>query len=499
MTGERVEVLVVGAGPSGLFAALELAHHGVNPRVIERELEPHHQARATAIQPGTLEIMARAGVLDEVLAASVHLPFARVFDADLGQVSELAFAGAGCRWAFQCSLPQWRTEQIFADRLTELGVPIERGVAASSLQASQDAMLVGLERSDGGSETVAAQYVVGAGGAHSVTRVTMSEDLRGQTYPGTALVADVRVRCGLPRDGSALVATPEGYVLLAPLPDQRWLTFVGDLDDDEIGRFAQDRSLGSVSKALGRRITGEADLEDVAWAATFQMHRRIVSRLAGERRFLLGDAGHLSSPFGGEGLNSGLHDGHNLAWKLALVLRGRGRPGLLESFAPERLAAGQQVLQVSDHLHAMAHAAVQSARTGVRPAAASAQQIAALVRSRSMLDISYAGSPIVGEYLAPGRGPAPDLPPGDRYPDRIAPGTSHQVLLFGDPDDAGAARLRQNWDSLADVVDVRGTGPRASGAVVVRPDGYIGFRTNTTDADALAAIDQHLNSYLIPV
>ena len=124
MSRDPVEVLVVGAGPSGLFAAVDLARHGVRARIVERELQPHHQARATALQPGTLEILARAKVLDEVLASSMHLPFARVFDAELTQVSEMRFAGAGCRWEHQCSLPQWRTEQILADRLSSLDVSL---------------------------------------------------------------------------------------------------------------------------------------------------------------------------------------------------------------------------------------------------------------------------------------------------------------------------------------------------------------------------------------
>jgi 6-methylpretetramide 4-monooxygenase / 4-hydroxy-6-methylpretetramide 12a-monooxygenase len=498
MTEEPVEVLVVGAGPSGLFVALELARHDVLARVVEREPEPHHQARATAIQPGTLEMLARAGVVEEVLEASEQLPFARVLDADLGLVSELAFAGAGCRWEFQCSLPQWRTEQILTERLQELGVTVQRGVSATSLEPGDDGLRVGLERLDGTHETVQARYVIGAGGAHSVTRSTMAEVLSGETYPGTALVADVGARCAVPRDGSSLVATPQGYVLLAPIPDGRWLTFVGDLQDEEIERSARDTSVGVVANAIKRRISGEIRLEDVAWAATFRMHRRIVSSMAGERRFLLGDAGHLSSPFGGEGLNSGLHDGHNLAWKLALVLRGRGRRSLLDSFAAERLAADKKALEVSDRLHALAHGAVRAARTGVRPPPMTADQVSALRRSRSMLDISHAESPIVGEYVAPGQEPAHDLVPGERCVDQVALGISHRLLLFESPDEDRVTWLRARWDCLIDVVDAREVRPDLDGAVLVRPDGYVGFRAGTADARALAAVDRHLESYLIP-
>ena len=491
-----VPVLVVGAGPSGLLAAAELARHGVRARVVEREPEPPREARATALQPGTLEVLAQAGVLRQVLLSSVPLRFARVLDAALRPVAETDFAGAGCPWEFQCSLPQWRTEQILARRLSALGGAVERGTEVVGLEDSAHAVNVTLRRPDGTAETVEAAWVIGAGGAHSLTRESMGGDLTGLTYPGTALAADVRVEGNVRRDGSALVASAAGYVLLAPLPDGRWITFIGDLNDAEARELERETSAGAIGRALERRAPGVLALTDVGWAATFRMHRRLSSRLADRHRFLLGDAGHLSSPFGGEGLNSGLHDAHNLAWKLALELRGRARPALLASFAIERESAARHVLETSDRLHQLAHAAVESARTGARSAPLSQSEAQALLRARSMLDVSYAGSPLAGQHVAaagaPGPGPAPG--PGDRYPGRAGLcGTAHHLLLPADAGERAVNRLRDRWSGLVDITTAGGPG-----AVLIRPDGYVGFRAVPADEAGLRALDAHLSSYLVP-
>ena len=433
-------------------------------------------------------------MLDWVLAESVHIGLTRVLDAQLAPISETAFTGIDCSWEFQCSLPQWHTEEILRDRLTELGGSVERGLTATSVRSADASVLVQVEHADGAAETIEAAWVIGAGGAHSVTRESMGGVLGGENYPGLALAADVQVTGELPRDASALIVSPAGYVLLAPLPDNRWITFVGDLADDEAALLRQDRSVPAIAASIRRRVPDALLLTDVTWASPFQMQRRIVAKLADRRRFLIGDAGHLSSPFGGEGLNSGLHDADNLGWKLALELQGRARPGLVASFAAERLAADRQILATSDRLHSLAHCAVDLARTGVAaPPLTSAQKVA-LTRSRTMLDVSYAGSPLCGAHEPGVTGPVP----GERYPGRVAlTGLAHQLLLTGEVDPSTVRRLADRWKGLVDISRAPAA-PRSPGVLLVRPDGHVGFASARADVPALAALDAHLDSYLLP-
>jgi 2-polyprenyl-6-methoxyphenol hydroxylase-like FAD-dependent oxidoreductase len=494
------DVLIIGAGPSGLFAASELRRHGVEARLIERDLQPHREARATSIQPGTLEILNSVGLLPPFVEASEHIHCSRMYGPDMSELGSMSHDDIGCCCEFQCSLPQYETQRLLENHLTSLGGAVERGVNAIDVETDADGVFVELAHADGRIETVRPRFVIGAGGAHSVTRHSMSEPLEGTTYRGHFLVADVAMTAPFPRTEAGVVCSPNGLLLLAPLPGGRWISFQ-DLEENVENVPAQE-----VITRVVARVGEEYRPTDVAWHAPFRMHRRIVSRLADGHRFLIGDAAHLSSPFGGEGLNAGLHDGFDLAWKLALVLRGRASQALVDGYMTERRIADHHVLDVSDHVHCSIVEAADAARQRREIRAAVVDPIsAALVRnSRAMIDVDYWGSPLVVDHGGGGAG-ATGPRPGQWYADwtRFG-GTLHKVLVFGEVSNAEPLnRLIRRWSKLVEIacnpsVDRARAGLVADGIVMIRPDGHVGFRFPSTDADAFAALDHHLGSYLIP-
>lgn len=491
-------VLIVGSGPAGLFAACELVRHGVTPRIVEGRLAPHHETRGTALQPAVLELIDRAGLIEPFLRDSVHIKRVQLLGPGLKELAAMSLANIGCKYEFQCSLPQWNTEAILREHLESLGVRIEYGTQVKAIADDAAGLRVTID-AGGREEAFTTSYVLGAGGAHSITRHSMQEHLSGDTYEGRYIVADIRHRLPSQPECGRVIVGADGFVLLSPLPDDRWLIFVNRDEADTRAELPSEAELGEL---LNRRAGVDLGVHDLRWVSYFNMHMRASERLSDGRRFLLGDAAHLSSPMGGEGVNAAFMDAADIAWKLALVMRGAGKPALLDSYTIERGAADHHVLEVSDEIHRTVMELIAMCRDGGTPTLPQVDpaQGMATVRRRSMLDVSYAGSALVGQAGEDAQGPAP----GERFPGRHRlSGTGHHLIVFGQA--PGLDGLRARWDGLVAVVDASGgefdaseVGVPDSGAILVRPDGFIGFRATPANEATMAALDAHLASYLVP-
>ncbi len=468
------------------------------PRIVESRAAPHHETRGTALQPAVLESIERAGLIEPFLHASVHIRKVQLIGPGLAELAVTSFSDAGSKYGFQCSLPQWRTETVLRDHLKARGIEIEYGTNVKSIEDDADGLRVTLENG-GRTEVLTTTYVLGAGGAHSVTRHSMQETLAGETYSGRFIVADLKARLPCPPECGRVFVAPAGFVLFSPLPEDRWLIFVDRDADDERSRLPTQDELGALLKA---RVGIDVEPHDVRWVSYFKMHKRAVDQLSDGRRFLLGDAAHLSSPMGGEGVNAALMDAADIAWKLALVMHGVARPVLLESYAVERGLADRHVLDASDEVHGFVMNLIATCGGGEVPALPPQDpaERKAAARRRLMLDVSYEGSALVGRAGTDAGG----LPTGVQFPGWLRlRGPGHNLVVFGDA--PGLDDLRARWGKLVSIVDASAAkldaaeaGVPNGGAILVRPDGFIAFRAAPADETTMKALDAHLATYLVP-
>ncbi|HSK27832.1 MAG TPA: FAD-dependent monooxygenase [Jiangellales bacterium] len=498
-SGGAVDVLVVGAGPTGLALAAQAHRHGASVRIVDRAPDQVHESRALAVQPRTLEVLRGTGVSDRLVARgndgirlvlhgarrTARLP---LFDAGVDDTA----------YPFVLFVSQAETESALADHLAVLGVRVERGVELTRLEQHGDVVRAGLDGRDGRADALA-RFVVGCDGSRSTVRQLAGIPFRGKAYPQAFVLADVEVDGPLEQGAVHTWFTSMGLMFLFPLGSPatwRLITTRGRPEEaptEPVGLEGLQRSVDQVTGSTLR-------LRDPVWLSDFRVSCRQAARYRAGRVLLAGDAAHVHSPAGGQGMNTGIQDAWNLGWKLALVARGIAPDSLLDSYESERLPVGRDVLRLTDRLFTVATSPrVAWARTRVVP------RVAPLVmrlpvrsagfRRVGQLSVGYRGSPAVAP---PER--RRGLGPGDRLPDApvtvagmrtrlhdLVGGPGFHVLVLGD---SSAPRANRAYVSVHWVARPPRALARADRYVVVRPDGYVGALTARA-----AGVEQYLTRF----
>ncbi|MFF6837051.1 FAD-dependent monooxygenase [Streptomyces sp. NPDC012438] len=544
------DVLVVGAGPVGLSAAAELRRHGVHCRVVDRLPARLPYAKAVGIQPRTLELWDRMGLVRAVLETAVPIRGQLVYAdgqerarIELEMPPEVPYGFA--------ALPQYETERLLEEHLAGLGTVVERGTALVSFDRDRDGVTARLRTASGADEELRVPYLIGCDGAHSVVRKGLGLSFEGGAFPEEYMLGDVEADWDLPHgygvrssrrsaDGSAddvlvciplpgagryrmsMRVPPELSAGRGAAPDGRAGTPDGAPDVAPQGSGAAAGARGPAPDGVAHgvqagRAPGLSDLQAVVdrlaprparlsrlrWASVFRISHRIVDRYGEGRVLVAGDAAHIHPPTGAQGMNTGVQDACNLAWKLALVVRGEAGPELLATYDAERRPVGEEVVG-------------RTVRHAVHGIEADPEDRRTLLLREAQLLVGYRGGPLAGAPYGPAGAPQP----GDRAPDCgglttpvaafplrlldvLRGRAGHVVLLYGSDAaelsgaaeaaraaggppvvvvlPAGADRARPASPSVPAYRDAAGEFarlylPDGATGLVVRPDGQLGAR-----------------------
>ena len=522
-------VLIVGAGPTGLVLAIELARRGVPFHLVDRRPEPLGRDRAVAVKSRTLEIFESLGLADKFLQRGRILQGVNLFSGE-AKVASVALDGLDSPFPFMLSIPEDETEHILTEQLEQLGGRVERGVEFVGLEQGERNVRARLRSLDDGDRTLEASWIVGSDGIHSGVREAIGDQFEGHDYPALWGVADAHLS-GWRQPGDHATVQIEPPVLIAfPLRDGRWrFTFRPKSKDDDV--------LATVGARLAAISPGAA-LQDPDEPQLFHTHARIARRYRIGRVLLAGDAAHASTPFEGHGMNSGIHDAYNLGWKLALVVAGAAPESLLDSYEAERRPVAQAIARSGDDAEARAAQLDPSARQALIRFLATPEGRGAAAMAEAEIAFGYDQSPIVSEVVPDARTVARGTQIGFRVGDAAplemrlrtcclheltgVPG--HTLLLMLGEADSGAVeeglalasaaaeryqphvqeyvvvRKARSGEDVPDelLCDPVGALHERLGAerpclCLVRPDGHLGFRG---EPPSLESLEAHLRRIL---
>ena len=557
-------VVIVGAGPTGLALAAQLASFGVPVRLVDRSLDRVHESRALGVQARTLELLQPYDLADALVARGNSTAMLRMHfeNGDSAGFRLSDFGAEDTRFPFILFVSQAETEALLGEHLVARGVAIERGVELVRYDADEGGIDVMLRHGDGAEERVRTQYLIGCDGAHSTVRKLAAIPFEGDAYEQRFMLGDVEADAQgdlLPRDTLNAFPGRFGVALFFPLgKPATWRVIAMSTRTSPVGvssEHEEDRqpmatplTLAELQRAVDDATGGGVRVRDPAWLAHFRLHHRQASHYRAGRVFVVGDAAHIHSPVGAQGMNTGMQDAWNLGWKLAFVLRGAARASLLDTYEAERWPVGRALLRGTDRIFGLftramsSNAAVAWLRRVVLPRlvplAIGGERLRTFAfRFVSEIGIEYrdsalsiegtpalADGPRAGERLpdAPVRvngrestlqrevvGPWLTVLVCDRVPTSsvdIDRGRGAQLgdflrvrrLVSSDASDGATDEIFTSAGTADDLIDDGGVaferlGVRDGAVYLVRPDGYVAYRCAGTE---LAGVDRWIEEVL---
>jgi len=488
-------VLVTGAGPVGLTMAMSLKRLGVDVRIIDRNAARTDKSKALVIWPRTLELLDIQGCAQAFVAAGMRGAGARML-AGGKEIVRVRFDTARSVFRYALLIPQSETERVLEEELARLGVRVERQVDLHSFAQDDHGVSVVLDGPNGRTENARVDWLMGCDGAHSAVRMGLGAQFEGNTLRSEWMLGDLRIDGPLPQDELTICWTEHGVLALFPMIGGRFRV-IADMGEN-VADAAPPPTLEELQAVIAQRGPAGLTAHDAVWLSRFRINERKVRDYRDGRVFLAGDAAHIHSPAGGQGMNTGMQDAFNLAWKLALVVHGHAKPELLDSYSPERSAIGEQVLRNAGRLTEIGITRNRLLQE-LRNVAVSTLGQFAMVQQRIVdqlteVDLEYPDSPLTQSPRGTARHPAGgeravdvallESDGGDaRLHELLATGR-FAVLSVGAPRVALPDALR----ALATSATAAETDHYDSGHVyLIRPDAYVAMSTGATDIGAILA------------
>lgn len=352
---QKLPVLIVGAGPTGLMSACQLMRHGIPFRIIDKNISATSESRALVLHARTLEIFAQMGIAEKALKQGEPCRgVSWVFNGK--EAASLVIEGEDLTpFPYIFCLEQSKTEELLIDYLAEKGCMVERGTELVDCIYDENSVTATLKNNNT-EETLLIDYIIGADGAHSLIREKMGLHLEGDTYPQTLFVIDCQVEADIRPNEIYLMATKRGLIGLFPMVQShnvvagRRYRVLGVLPAEHKDRPV---TFEEIQKDFSDRIEMPGRIYDAAWISTYHTHHRHAKAFRKGRCFIVGDAAHIHSPVGGQGMNTGLQDAYNLIWKFALVIQGQANDSLLNTFNDERIVVAEKLVKTTDKLFYM--------------------------------------------------------------------------------------------------------------------------------------------------